>query len=838
MKNVTMSSKAVVFDSPVRVPARGQGSRSGWEMGIRYSAAYACTLIAVAAAQLVVPTSMVLLLAYITVAGLPLSLWLRRARRVGRLRIAGRPFPRPWINGGVMLATVAVCAHVLGPSVPLEAARLFDLSMATQTVKLLMQAFLIFGVCRCLAILNDKDAVLCTVPSFSVLLLLIVIHKGTEVVAFFSLWAIAASVLLSLDFRSDVRHSCSATVAALSPKQELKLSARGLAIVLGFSLSATALLSYGVAQDEGSGPDENWISNLTSRLNGFAQDTSAASGNGGPERQIDYSTLPSTPLRTRLWAIKTQRTDNWQDVRPLYWRLFTLSQYDGHSWSQLGGQGRVVKLGLLNQTRWPLDSVTLEGVSSDRAPLDGSSLDGPTLNSQPRRAFDIERTGVPESRALYFGAAQKPTSTSDAASGAGVGAVRLRQYILALSSNTGFVPILPGATAIRFQGSQLPVVHERGDASLDVGLMQHGTDTRVQSDVAPLEEFGFSKGTRPLSTRPPSRLIAHPRLVLSPQDERLYLQLPRTLPARVRAWARRKLRGALPDESNFERASRLARALQEGAFYTLRPPLVPPDRDATDFFLFDSRRGYCTHFAGSLAATCRTVGIPSRIVSGFTNAEWSQQYPGFAELRESGSHAWVEIWEPGWGWALVDPTPRESRGNNASSLLQSWEDMRGILGEFLVKHFASLPLAWPLLGSALALTLLVLSTRARLWRALRAPEPGAASREATLARETISALFQRAARTMSRRFRPRAPWETPGEWLQAALPTLNLSDEAPLRELFELYALARFSPYPLDITQARQAQQALQRLKWTRKSRPQTKPRAAAPKEAAPVGEA
>ena len=829
-----MSGKAVILDSPVRLAARGESPRSGWEVGIRYAAAYACTLIAVAAAQLVVPTQTVLLLAALTVAGLPTSLWMRRARRAGLMRVRGRAVPRPWINGGVLAVTIAACVFILGPSLPPELSSLWDLSQATQTVKLLMQAFLIFGVCRCLAILNDKDAVLCTVPSFSVLLLLIVIHKGSEVVAFFALWAIASSVLLSLDFRSDIRAACSATVPALAPNQELKLSARGLAIVLGFSLSVSAVLSYSVARDESAASDDGWISNLAARLNGFALDLPDAVGSGGPERQIDFASLPSAPQRTRLWAIKTQRTDSWEIVRPRYWRLFTLSQYDGHSWAQANGQGSVIEIAALNGTRWPTDPASLG--SAAYADL--------RQRLRARPAFDIERSGVPQSRARYFGAAvpaipaipaaaavPASASTSIAArrseargagrGAAGAGAVQLRQYVAALSSNTSFVPILPGATAIRFQELQPPVVRERADASLDVGVMRRGTSARLQSDVAPLEEFGLNE------KRPPDKLIARPSLVLSAKEERRYLQLPPALPARVRAWAREKLSGAGRGESNFRRALRLAGALQEGAFYTLRPPLVPPERDATDFFLFDSRRGYCTHFAGALAATCRTAGIPSRIVSGFTNPEWSEDYPGFAVLRESGSHAWVEIWEPGWGWALVDPTPRESQGNNAPSLLQSWEDMRGIVGEFLVKRFANLLLAWPAAGAALALLALALIERGRLATALKPQQPGAGAREDALARGTICALFSRAARTLTRRFRPRAAWETPGEWLHAALPALSLRDEAPLREMFELYAVARFSPHPLSVSHARQAHAALARLKWARKTTPPSQSAAA-----------
>lgn len=841
-----MSRKAVVLDSPVRLAARLERPRSPWEIGIRYAAAYACTLIAVAASQLAVRTDIVLLLAALTLAGLPLSLGLRRARRLGLLRLGGRVVPRPLINGGVMAATLIVSALLLAPSLPPDLSRLFDISFATQTVKLLMQGFLIFGVCRCLAILNDKDAVLCTVPSFSVLLLLIVIDKTPTVVAFFALWAIASAVLLSLDFRSDIRAACSATVPGLAPNQELKLSGRALAIVLGFSLSGAGVLSYSLSGDEGARAEDNWVSTLASRINSFAMDLPEASGSSGPERQIDFASLPPSPMRTRLWSVKTVRSDSWAPVRPSYWRLFTLSQYDGHTWSQSNGSGALIDIVPLDTDRWPLNPLSRPYARLRRLPPGFPRVPPQGLQPAPRHAFDVQRFGPPSARARYFGAsalatstwgasasasasAGKPAASRAAASGSSEPAlasalqpVGLRQYVKALSSNTGFVPILPGVTALRFQsttGAQVPIaVRERSDASVDVGVLLRETATWVQSDVAPLPEFGLSAPDG--SAGPPARRIVRPGLVLSEAEQRRYLDLPPSLPARVREWALARLRGASRDESNFRRAMRLSSALQEGAFYTLRPPLLPADRDATDFFLFDSRRGYCTHFAGSLAATCRAVGIPSRIVSGFTNAEWPAGYPGTAELRDSGSHAWVEVWEPGWGWALVDPTPPESRGNNAPSLLQSWEDLRGIVGEFLVRRFAPLSLLAPGLAWALALLGLALAQRARRARVLRPQGPDAAWREDALARAEVSALFERAARRMSRRFRPRAPWETPGEWLEASREALGLREEAPLQALFELYALARFSPRPLDVSHIEQARAALARLRWKRKPPP------------------
>ncbi len=88
--------------------------------------------------------------------------------------------------------------------------------------------------------------------------------------------------------------------------------------------------------------------------------------------------------------------------------------------------------------------------------------------------------------------------------------------------------------------------------------------------------------------------------------------------------------------------------------YTLEPPLLSSD-DPYDEFLFDTRRGFCEHYAGSFALIMRAAGIPARIVTGYQGGEMN---PLNHELivRQADAHAWVEVWLEGRGWVRVDPT--------------------------------------------------------------------------------------------------------------------------------------------------------------------------------------
>jgi transglutaminase-like putative cysteine protease len=72
------------------------------------------------------------------------------------------------------------------------------------------------------------------------------------------------------------------------------------------------------------------------------------------------------------------------------------------------------------------------------------------------------------------------------------------------------------------------------------------------------------------------------------------------------------------------------------------------------------RTGYCEQFAAAMAVLGRAVGIPSRVVWGFTPGEVVTQQNGTPAVvvRDRNAHAWVEMWMDGFGWVKFDPTPR------------------------------------------------------------------------------------------------------------------------------------------------------------------------------------
>jgi transglutaminase-like putative cysteine protease len=110
-------------------------------------------------------------------------------------------------------------------------------------------------------------------------------------------------------------------------------------------------------------------------------------------------------------------------------------------------------------------------------------------------------------------------------------------------------------------------------------------------------------------------------------------------------------RTAGSDESFVEDV--LAKFHNEEFFYTLEPPAL--GSDPVDRFLFDTRQGFCEHYASAFAVLMRAAGIPSRIVLGYQGGELNPLW-SYLIVRQADAHAWTEIWLPNRGWHRVDPT--------------------------------------------------------------------------------------------------------------------------------------------------------------------------------------
>ena len=135
-----------------------------------------------------------------------------------------------------------------------------------------------------------------------------------------------------------------------------------------------------------------------------------------------------------------------------------------------------------------------------------------------------------------------------------------------------------------------------------------------------------------------------------------FLQLPSTLPQRVRDLAH-KIAG---EQTNaYDKAEVIESYLRTTYRYapTVRAP--PAGRDPVDFFLFDLKEDFCEYFASAMVVMLRELGVPARIVEGYT-AGTLDPSTGKFQVKELDAHAWVEAYFPQYGWIEFEPTPSQA----------------------------------------------------------------------------------------------------------------------------------------------------------------------------------
>lgn len=297
------------------------------------------------------------------------------------------------------------------------------------------------------------------------------------------------------------------------------------------------------------------------------------------------------------------------------------------------------------------------------------------------------------------------------------------------------------------------------------------------------------------------------------------LHVPERLSARVRALAQSWRASSADDRAVVDAALRHFNS--QPFVYTLEPPLL--GGDPVDAFLFESRRGFCEHYAAAFTVLMRAAGIPARVVTGYQGGELNP-VGGYLIVRQSDAHAWSEVWLEDRGWTRVDPTAAiaperierridlgrrqaggalEFVGDDTGALARTlrrarfafdalnngWNQwvlnygpqrQRDLLAGLGLRDVDWRRLAWVLL-LAFAAGLAALATLL-LWRR---PAP----------RDPAARLYARFLRQLARQGVEVSPAEGPRALL-ARLERRGLPALAAAREVIELYIALRYAPRP------------------------------------------
>jgi transglutaminase-like putative cysteine protease len=127
-------------------------------------------------------------------------------------------------------------------------------------------------------------------------------------------------------------------------------------------------------------------------------------------------------------------------------------------------------------------------------------------------------------------------------------------------------------------------------------------------------------------------------------------------------------------QNEYDAAAAIEQYLRSNVFtYTLEPQRAPEGVDPLDYFLFTSHQGYCEFFATAMGDMLRSLGIPTRLVSGFGAGTYDAAASAYV-VHSDDAHSWVEAYFPTYGWIQFEPTrdtsgvynsiPRGASGNN------------------------------------------------------------------------------------------------------------------------------------------------------------------------------
>ena len=160
---------------------------------------------------------------------------------------------------------------------------------------------------------------------------------------------------------------------------------------------------------------------------------------------------------------------------------------------------------------------------------------------------------------------------------------------------------------------------------------------------------------QPIDQRIPYNVVSYPSFRLNSQlgnrSRNYYTRLPPNSNPRTLELSR-QLREDSPSDAAFINKV-LQKFNKEEFFYTLEPPAL--GRNPVDAFLFDTKRGFCEHYASAFAVMMRAAEIPSRIVLGYQGGEINPM-GAYMIVRQADAHAWTEVWLPERGWYRLDPT--------------------------------------------------------------------------------------------------------------------------------------------------------------------------------------
>jgi transglutaminase-like putative cysteine protease len=280
----------------------------------------------------------------------------------------------------------------------------------------------------------------------------------------------------------------------------------------------------------------------------------------------------------------------------------------------------------------------------------------------------------------------------------------------------------------------------------------------------------------------------------------------------------------------YDRTQHIRRFIANRCIYTREARAVPTDRDAAEFFLNESKEGYCDLYATAMTVLCRYAGLPARVATGFAPGSVATDMTNLPPinpkdkrkwyvLRGSDLHAWTEVYFVGYGWLPFDATSDTSatvvptKTPEPVKKANRWE-------AFLKQN--GIPLVLCVLGLCGMLFVAFNELSGRIGARL----PG---RRGMARADEVARIYKASLRRVAKRGGRRPVTMTPSEYVAQVREAIDASVAVPLSTLTSIAERSLYGPDEItneDVAAARGARDA---VLTALRAAPRRKPDAAVP---------
>lgn len=238
----------------------------------------------------------------------------------------------------------------------------------------------------------------------------------------------------------------------------------------------------------------------------------------------------------------------------------------------------------------------------------------------------------------------------------------VHQYINVVNPPGEQYPYLLGASQIALVNQASQVLVDKASGSVLTWLRTNGklaagnkytiTSYVSGADIKTLRTVPLPANAPSFTPDPGRPDLEPPVNYYDPSVLQTYLQLPKTLDPTIKIFAQKLTANA---STMYDKAVALESYLHNNYTYDTNISL-PPGQEGVSWFLFRSNhKGFCNYFATTMAIMARDLGMPARVVAGYTNGKLDVKQHQWV-IRGTDAHSWVQIYFAGYGWVNFEPS--------------------------------------------------------------------------------------------------------------------------------------------------------------------------------------